>query len=303
MNISCCICDKKFYIKPSHFEKRIHKDKLSCSLACAAIVKKELMSGENNHQYGLKGDLNSSYISDIRTSSNGYILVKALNHPLCHYDGYMLLHRLLYEEYLKQSGDYQFLIDMDGYWVLNPAYVIHHIDGNRTNNKIENLELTTLSEHSARHSEEKTIIRDFLGRIKTVVGEIKSGELARNKRFDAGQDVKASKSTIIPAKGDAIVFTNLYLNVPEGYVGLLWSRSGLSVKHKIEVGAGCIDSGYNGEILVHLYNHSDVAYEVKAGDKIAQLLTIPIDLNEYVSVQEFSFESERGTAGFNSSGY
>jgi len=301
-NVTCYVCKTPFHLKKSHLENRVHKDKVTCSRLCSSKVRKEIMAGISNHQFGLKGELNPSYISDIRTSSYGYMLVRASTHPLAHYDGYILLHRLIYEEYLKSIGEYQYLITMDGHYVLNPAFVIHHIDGNKLNNQLENLELTTLAEHSSRHADDRSIIRNELGQIVTTQGEIKSGSLTKNKRLDAGQDVKASKSVTIPARGDVIVFTDLIINVPEGYVGLLWSRSGLSVKHKIEVGAGCIDSGYNGEVLVHLYNHSDVPYDVNIGDRIAQLLTIPIDLRNYVEVEEFSTVTERGEGGFGSTG-
>ena len=229
------------------------------------------------------------------------MLVRASTHPLAHYDGYILLHRLIYEEYLRSIGEYQYLITMDGHYVLNPAFVIHHIDGNKLNNQLENLELTTLAEHSSRHADDRCIIRNELGQIITTQGKIKSGSLTKNKRLDAGQDVKASKSVTIPARGDVIVFTDLIINVPEGYVGLLWSRSGLSVKHKIEVGAGCIDSGYNGEVLVHLYNHSDVPYDVNIGDRIAQLVFLPIARTQFQVVSEFN-ETTRGTGGFGHSG-
>ncbi len=59
------------------------------------------------------------------------------------------------------------------------------------------------------------------------------------------------------------------VNFPKGYFGRLASRSGLSVKHGIEVGAGVIDGGYTNEIKVLLYNHSDKEFEVKIGDRIA----------------------------------
>lgn len=301
-NATCYICKTTFHIKASQLAKRVHKDKITCSRACSAVARKELMSGENNHQFGLKGELNSSHLSDIRISSYGYILVKNDTHPLSHYDGYMLLHRLVYEEYLRTTNDYTYLTEIDGIWVLNPTFVVHHIDENKLNNSLSNLELSTLAEHSARHSEDRTIIRDSLGRISTVVGEIKSGTLARNKRLDAGQDIKSSIALTIPAKESAVVSTGLVINVPEGYVGLVWSRSGLSVKHKLEVGAGCIDSGYNGEVLVHLYNHGSYDYTVEVGDKIAQLLTLPVSLNSYEQVDEFK-ESQRGLDGFGSSGY
>jgi dUTP pyrophosphatase len=134
------------------------------------------------------------------------------------------------------------------------------------------------------------------------IGKVQSGKLTRNNPLDAGQDVYSSEEVIIYAGESKVVKTNLRIDVPQGCVGLLWSRSGLSVKHNIEVGAGCIDSGYTGEVAVHLYNHGSDAYKVNAGDKIAQLLTIPVNLINYVEVDELD-DSARGDNGFNSSGY
>ena len=82
---------------------------------------------------------------------------------------------------------------------------------------------------------------------------------------------------------------------------MLWSRSGLSVKHNVECGAGCIDSSYRGEVKVHLYNHGDEVFYIKKGDRIAQLLTMPINLSDYTPVDELP-DTDRGEKGFGSSG-
>jgi dUTP pyrophosphatase len=125
--------------------------------------------------------------------------------------------------------------------------------------------------------------------------------LTKEHYYDAGLDIAALEDTTIPARGRAMVSTGVTLAVPEGSVGLLWSRSGMSAKHGIECGAGCIDSTYRGEVKVVLYNHTDEDYQVKRGDRIAQLLTIPIDPDPYERVAELS-ETKRGTGGFGSTG-
>jgi dUTP pyrophosphatase len=127
------------------------------------------------------------------------------------------------------------------------------------------------------------------------------GELSKRLRLDAGQDIHAAAPCVIPARSSAVISTDLYVQVPAGYVGLIWSRSGLSIKHKLEVGAGCIDSGYTGEVKVHLYNHGNQDYTINTRDKIAQLLTLPVNLNPYEEVTELP-QSERGENGFGSSG-
>jgi len=123
-------------------------------------------------------------------------------------------------------------------------------------------------------------------------GKIITGKLSKGHSDDAGQDVYSNESITIQPRSSAVIPTNLRIIVPHGNVGLLKSRSGLSVKHKLEVGAGVIDSGYRGEVKVHLYNHSNKEYKVIKGDRIAQLLTIKIDLSEYKQESSKDFDNE-----------
>jgi dUTP pyrophosphatase len=125
--------------------------------------------------------------------------------------------------------------------------------------------------------------------------------MTKKNLYDAGLDICSNKNIVVQAKSSAIISTGLFLEIPDYHVGLLWSRSGLSVKNKIEVGAGCIDSSYRGEVKVHLYNHSDFDFEIKIGDRIAQLLTIPINIEFYRESEELS-DTNRGSDGFGSTG-
>lgn len=126
-------------------------------------------------------------------------------------------------------------------------------------------------------------------------------QLKKKHRFDAGLDICCSHDFTIPKRSSTVVGTGLQVQVPEGYVGLVWSRSGLSVKHKVEVGAGCIDAGYRGEVLVHLYNHSDKDISFSAGDRIAQLITLPIYYQPYYKAENLD-DADRGNKGFGSTG-
>ena len=126
-------------------------------------------------------------------------------------------------------------------------------------------------------------------------------QLTKKHETDAGLDICASEDTIIWEHDRAIVSTGLHVSIPDGMVGLIWSRSGLSAKHGIEVGAGCIDAGYTGEIKIVLYNHSDKTFTIKAGDRIAQLLTIPAYLSNYGKVESLE-NTPRGDNGFGSTG-
>ena len=138
------------------------------------------MSGEGNHQFGLKGKLNSSFkgIEIIRHNHNiDDILVYDPAHPFADKDGRVKKHRLLVEQNYKLF-DKKFFIKEGGRIILKKEYQVHHKDGNHDNNDINNLEVLTRSEHSSIHSKEKEIIRDTqTGRI---IGVVKQGELLGN---------------------------------------------------------------------------------------------------------------------------
>lgn len=123
----------------------------------------------------------------------------------------------------------------------------------------------------------------------------------RAHKTDAGLDIKARDNQLVKAHGGALFHTGLHLQLPHGTAGLLVSKSGLNVNHGI-TSTGLIDEGYTGEIMVKLYNHSDENYLVHAGDKISQLVIIPVlyeDINLCDSLDE---NTERGDKGFGSSG-
>jgi dUTP pyrophosphatase len=118
---------------------------------------------------------------------------------------------------------------------------------------------------------------------------------------DAGLDIYARETKHIPARGSAIFDTGVHIELQEGTVGLLLSKSGLNVKHGITSLTGVIDVGYTGSIKANLYNHSDVDYLVCAGDKITQLVILPIHTPTLELVDSLD-ETERGDNGFGSSG-
>jgi dUTP pyrophosphatase len=137
---------------------------------------------------------------------------------------------------------------------------------------------------------------------KQIVCEVKGEYAPQNaKEGDAGSDLRASEELIIPSKGRCLVPTGISIAIPRGYVGLIWPRSGLAVKHGIDSGAGVIDSGYRGEIRVLLFNHSDVDFKVVKGDRIAQILIQKVETPQFVQVETLD-ETERGAGGFGSTG-
>ena len=123
----------------------------------------------------------------------------------------------------------------------------------------------------------------------------------RAHKTDAGLDVRSYENRLVKAHGGALLHTGLHVQLPHGTAGLLVSKSGLNVKHGI-TSTGLIDEGYTGEIMVKLYNNSDENYLVHAGDKISQLVVIPV-LYEDIHFKNFLDENtERGDHGFGSSG-
>jgi dUTP pyrophosphatase len=117
---------------------------------------------------------------------------------------------------------------------------------------------------------------------------------------DAGLDLRARETQIVPAKESATFDTGVHIELPEGTVGMLKSKSGLMCKFGL-VGEGVIDVGYSGSIVVKLFNHSGYDYEVHKGDKISQLVILPV-LTPYLEVVDELSESDRGNNGFGSSG-
>jgi dUTP pyrophosphatase len=117
----------------------------------------------------------------------------------------------------------------------------------------------------------------------------------------AGADLRAYEAVQIPARARAGVRTGLRVAIPPGYVGLVWPRSGLALRHGIDTLAGVVDSDYRGELIVVLANHGDEPFEIARGERIAQLLIQPVERAVFVPVPELE-PTARGPSGFGSTG-
>lgn len=121
---------------------------------------------------------------------------------------------------------------------------------------------------------------------------------------DAGFDLRASVTADIKPLERALIPCGFAMEIPAGYAGLVIPRSGLAIKHGITVlnAPGLIDSGYRGEIGVVLYNSDNAAtFSIAKGDRIAQLVIISLPKISFKETKTLG-RSERGTAGFGSSG-
>lgn len=111
-------------------------------------------------------------------------------------------------------------------------------------------------------------------------------------------------SPITLAPGErALIPTGISLSIPDGYVGIVAARSGLACKKSICLsnGIGVIDSDYRGEISVGLFNSSKDEFTVERGERIAQLMFVPVESAVFVSTDSLD-ETERGEGGFGSTG-
>ena len=127
----------------------------------------------------------------------------------------------------------------------------------------------------------------------------------RAHETDAGLDLYSPVDESVPNykswyANSVTIDTGVHVAIPEGYVGMLKSKSGLNVKFGI-TSEGVIDSGYTGSIVVKLYNHGTDFVEIKKGQKITQLVILPIITPELELVNSLE-ETERGDGGFGSTG-
>lgn len=122
----------------------------------------------------------------------------------------------------------------------------------------------------------------------------------RAHETDAGLDLYSPVDAVVYHNDSIKIDTGVHVEIPAGYVGMVKSKSGLNVKYGI-TSEGVIDSGYTGSIVVKLYNHGNCAVPIEKGQKISQLVILPILTPELERVDKLE-ETERGNGGFGSTG-
>lgn len=126
-------------------------------------------------------------------------------------------------------------------------------------------------------------------------------DLRYAKAGDAGFDLYAREETVLRPGVPTAVPSGVAIELPAGYVSLVWDKSGLAIKQGLKVLGGVIDAEYRGEYMVGMINLTDTEYVFSKGDKIAQVLIQKVEQATFEFVQELS-ETERGATGFGSSG-
>ena len=187
-NCECAVCNKPMYLKPSRL-KRV-KNGITCSKECANILKSEYMQGEKNHQFGLIGDKNDSFGGNVLISNYGYILEYCPGHPYPHdranQTTRVLQHRLIIERNSDKFSEEYFEV-IDGMKVLKQIYAVHHINEDKQDNRLENLQILTHSEHTSLHNKTK----------KSKIGVIKSGNIGEG--CDANPEISIDSNESIPS--------------------------------------------------------------------------------------------------------
>ena len=117
---------------------------------------------------------------------------------------------------------------------------------------------------------------------------------------DAGADIRTPDGFTLKAHSSEIIATGVHVQLPPNTVGMLKSKSGLNIRYGI-VSEGVIDEGFSGEIMVKLYNLSDHDHRFQRGDKITQLVVMPVHYVTYEQVESID-GGERGTDGYGSTG-
>lgn len=118
---------------------------------------------------------------------------------------------------------------------------------------------------------------------------------------DAGMDLFSVSEITIQPQERVSVPTGIAMQIPDGYVGLIWDKSGISQKFGLKTLGGVVDAGYRGEIFVGLYNTGDISHTFEAGQKLAQIIIQKIEQPEVIEVLELD-DSIRGIGAFGSTG-
>ena len=168
---------------------------------------------------------------------------------------------------------------------------------------------TTQNSWRSSHGEGDAVgTAKFFELIHPTFGTLKVQKLSNNAALPkrgtsgaAGYDLSAAHDCTIPAGGKGLVKTGLSISFPTGLYARIAPRSGLALKKFIAVGADIVDSDYRGDVGVVLFSHGDQDFQVKMGDRIAQLTLERIDTPPVQEVQDLA-GTERGTGGFGSTG-
>lgn len=308
LNCVCAYCGKRFHLKP--FAKKKSKTHY-CSKECHNKAKVVYMSGERNHQYGLRGEKNASWKGETRKLSRyGYVMSRSFGHPFADKQGWVFEHRLVAEKHLLNDEN---SVEINGEKYLKKGYQVHHVNFDRQDNRVENLLVLTAKEHRKIHNALNPRSRNEKGQF--MPDEPNSIKIKRvtdtaivPKRMSVGAAgfdlyVDSDKEITVEPHKTAFAYSGVAFEIPRGYFGAIYARSGLSTRLGLRP-ATCvsvIDSDYRGNVGLPLHNDSDDLATIAPYERVAQIvfqkaLVVDLELAEELP------ETERGSNGFGSTG-
>ena len=304
-NATCPVCEKKFFVKKSRFKR---SKVICCSRDCGNKARSVWMKGDGNHQYGLKGHLNSSFKDGITKKRNNNQVdywIYIPNHPFASKSGRVKYHRYLVEQNFEKYDEKYFISIGNGYY-LKPDVIVHHKDGNHDNNEIYNLQVLTKGEHRSIHNYMNPMERNKENGQFVKTEKVKFKLLSKDAKApyqatvgSAGWDMYAAKMEDF---GDRVVYyTDVATEIPEGYAGLLLSRSSI-VKTGLHLGngVGLLDRDFRGNISFVFYKRENCEL-YKIGERIGQLVVTPTPKMDFIQAETLS-KTDRGTGGYGSTG-
>lgn len=125
----------------------------------------------------------------------------------------------------------------------------------------------------------------------------------RGSKYSAGFDLYAAHDYLLQPGETALIHTGFAMQLPAGYFGAIFARSGLSTKHGVRPAncVGVVDCDYSGEVMVPLHNDSDKPYDIGQCERVAQMVLLPYHNVHFEEVEELN-STERGSGGFGSTG-
>lgn len=304
-NTTCPVCGKMFHVKPSRLKR---SKNVCCSYECNRTLRSILMKGQGNHMYGIRGASNKLFKGNLQKRVNHLNIdfkVYRPKHPFADTYGFVLQHRLIVQENAHMFNRNCF-IDMQGVLYLKKDLVVHHKDGNHSNNDINNLQILSRGEHTTMHNKSRISKRcsktgKFIksDSVKFKLLSTNAKKPVRTSDEAAGYDMYAAD--IVETEDTIVYKTDVAIELPEGYAGFLMPRSSV-VKTGMHLGnsVGLLDSDFRGNISFVFYKRQNCTpYAI--GDRVGQLVVIKLP-NVVLEESEDLSETERGINGFGSSG-
>lgn len=206
LNCTCSQCGSKFHMKPYQMNRYPRNMGFFCSKECASKYREEWFKGENNHQFGLIGDKNSSFKGNYTIKKNHKLtetLIYAPERPDVDKNRRITRHRYAVVTNYDKFDKIYFNI-VNEFRVLKDGLQVHHLDWNHNNDNIDNLSILSRSEHTKLHNSIKELAWDFL---EQIIGVFKSGELLENPEVD-NQQPSLSGNTFEGSETNSRVLTS-----------------------------------------------------------------------------------------------